>query len=289
MVYMIIKLYKKKQLSKKQMVSYLMMIGIIVLATIGFIISSPAIKEIVKTEVVDIKDKGYTLTLKNHQLYIENSITKVISPLLEEPLLDMTCYDINQDGKKELLVLTLNQEFSEVKGRSFGRELQFYTLEVENELLTPYLIYKNDISSVNPFSLRAGKLEPGEAYTNIFVGVYKNTKYYKEVMNRPFFFSWNGEFIERKWTGSYLSHNELMDLVFVDLTGDGADEVAVLEKTPAGTYQVSLYKWLNFGFDYLTTSKQTYPQLGCLKLEKKGEQSKIKLQYSNGAEEEVDF
>lgn len=108
-------------------------------------------------------------------------------------------------------------------------------------------------------------------------------------MNRPFFFSWNGEFIERKWTGSYLSHNELMDLVFVDLTGDGADEVAVLEKTPAGTYQVSLYKWLNFGFDYLTTSKQTYPQLGCLKLEKKGEQSKIKLQYSNGAEEEVDF
>ena len=289
MVYMIIKLYKKKQLSKKQMVSYLMMIGIIVLATIGFIISSPAIKEIVKTEVVDIKDQGYTLTLKNHQLYVENSITKVISTLLEGPLLDMTCYDMNQDGKKELLVLTLNQEFSEVKGRSFGRELQFYTLEVENELLTPYLIYKNDISSVNPFSLRAGKLEPGEAYTNIFVGVYKNTKYYKEVMNRPFFFSWNGEFIERKWTGSYLSHNELMDLVFVDLTGDGADEVAVLEKTPAGTYQVSLYKWLNFGFDYLTTSKQTYPQLGCLKLEKKGEQSKIKLQYSNGAEEEVDF
>lgn len=293
MGYMIIKLYKKKQLSKKQlskkqMVSCLM-IGIILVVTIGLIVKSLTTKEILKTGVVDIEGQGYTLTLKNHQLYVENSTTKVISTLLEEPLLDMTCYDMNQDGKKELLVLTLNKESSKVKGRSFGRELQFYTLEVENELLTPYLIYKNDISSVNPFSLRAGKLEPGEAYTNIFVGVYKNTKYYKEVMNRPFFFSWNGEFIERKWTGSYLSHNELMDLVFVDLTGDGADEVAVLEKTPAGTYQVSLYKWLNFGFDYLTTSKQTYPQLGCLKLEKKGEQSKIKLQYSNGAEEEVDF
>lgn len=150
-----------------------MMIGIIVLVTIGFIISSPAIKEIVKTEVADIEGQGYTLTLKNHQLYVENSITKVISTLLEGPLLDMTCYDMNQDGKKELLVLTLNKESSKVKGRSFGRELQFYTLEVENELLTPYLIYKNDISSVNPFSLRAGKLEPGEAYTNIFVGVYK--------------------------------------------------------------------------------------------------------------------
>ena len=285
MVNMLIKLHKKKQSSKKQIVSYLIMI----LVTIGFIISRSAIKEIVKTEEVDIKDQGYTLTLKNHRLYVENSTTKVISPLLEEPLLDMTCYDMNQDGKEELLVLTLNQESSKVKGRSFGKELKFYTLEEENQLLKPTMIYKNDISSVRPFSVRAGKLEIGEAYSNIFVGVYKNTKYYEEVINRPFFFSWNGQFIERKWTGSYLSHNELMDLVFVDLTGDGADEIAVLERTQEGAYQVSLYKWLNFGFEYLTTSKENYTQQGCLKLEKQGEQTKIKIRFLNNKEEEIGF
>lgn len=285
---MIIKLWNNRKPIKAQVTGYLSIIAIILTVGICFNSNKNIGGRIQQIEKVEIKGYVYTLVLKNQQIYVEDSSGKVTRLLLEESLLDMACYDINQDGKEELLVLTLSQEPSKVQGRSFGKELQFYNLEIEEKLLKPRLIYKNDISSVHPFNLRVGKLETGEAYTTVFVGVYKDTKYYKEVINRPFFFSWNGKFIERKWTGSYLSHNELMDLAFIDVTGDGADEIAVLEKTSSGTYKVSLYKWLNFGFDYLTTSKKSYGELGRLKIETQNGKAKIKLLFANG-KEEVDF
>lgn len=275
--------------SKRSMIGYAIIIGFITIISNSLNPVATIQKEITPIEQVQIKGQIYTLVLNKHKLYLENPETKVTKRLLEEPLLDMVCYDMDQDGKKELLVLTLNQEPSGVEGRFFGKELQFYTLDIEGDLLKPHLIYKNNISSVRPFSLKAGKLEGDKTDTTLFVGVYKDTKYYKEVMNRPFFFSWNGEFIERKWTGSYLSHNELIDLVFVDLTGDGADEIAVLEKTPQGTYQVSLYKWLNFGFDYLITSKDIYSEAGCLKVDWQKGKTQIKIQFAGGIQEEVGF
>lgn len=286
---MFIKSNQKRQLSKKRIIVSLLGIGVTLIVSVSLAIGRENLKGIVQIKEIHLNNKIYTLILKNQHLYIERPNTKELSLFLEEAILDMTYYDLNQDEKEELLVLTLDQDPSPVEGRRFGKELQFYVLDVQSGELEATLMYKNDISSVHPFSLRAGKLEKGGAYSNLFVGVYKDTKYYKNVINRPFFFSWNGKFIERKWTGSYLSHNELMDLVFVDLTGDGADEVAVLEKTQSGTYQVSLYKWLNFGFEYLTTSTGHYSKQGVLKLEKQGEQMQIKLLFPDGKEEAVDF
>lgn len=236
---------------------------------------------------ISLENVVYRVTLENYRLYVENSNTLEKKKLLEDLFIDMVIYDINEDGKEELLLLTLNEEKQGIEGKDFGKELQFYELIVEDKVLMPKLMYTNNIGSVQPFMLRGGRLQENE--TSIFVGVYKKTRYYEEIINRPFFFSWNGLFIERKWTGSYLSHNELIDLVFVDLTGDGLDEIAVLEETSRGAYQVSLYKWLNFGFDYLTSSKKKDMPLGRLKVTTEKGKAKIKIVYESGREEDVAF
>lgn len=274
---------------KRRGIIYTVLLSLILIISIDFHKSDSTSSTMQQIEQVEIEGQIYTLIFSNYKLYIREAKKQGIKPFLQEALLDVAYYDTNQDGIKELLVLTLNEARSQVEGRRFGKELRLYSLEMTNEGPIPSLMYKNDIGSVNPFSIRVGKLEAAKDDTTVFVGVYKATKYYKDVINRPFFFSWNGEFIERKWTGSYLSHHELIDLAFVDLTGDGADEIAVLERRSDGTYQVSLYKWLNFGFEYLTSSKKKYTQPGYLRLEESKGQAVIKLWFAEGKEERVDF
>ena len=274
-------------ISKKTLGICMIILGVSVGVGLSCVMNEKNKDDHVKYIDIQLENKVYKFILEGYQLYIEPDNTSKKKMLLDEPLVDAVAYDMNQDGKEELLVLTLNQEGLDKDGRRFGKELRFYKLEQEEESVEPTLIYRNNISSVKPFMIEAGSLERGEV--NIFLGVYKDTKYYKEIINRPFFFSWNGKFIERKWTGSYLSHNELMDLVFVDLTGDGSEEIAVLEEVRQDVYQVALYKWLNFGFDYLATSKSTYNKQGVLKVGSEAGKCKIKIEYIDGTEEDVAF
>lgn len=230
-----------------------------------------------------VEEKLYPLTLEAGRLCWEKGKGDS-SILVKAELVDATTYDLDKDGVEELIVLTQNKE----EGKSaFGKELQVYTVVASREGLEATFLYGNNIGSVQPFRISAGSLLEGESH--IYVGVHKATVFHEETMNRPFFFTWNGAFIEQKWTGSYLSKSEPYDVLFIDVSGDGQDEIAVLEKELDGTYQVSLYNWLGFGFQHLTTSTTRHKAGGRLgKAYDKGKVT-ISVQYSDGEQEVVEF
>lgn len=236
-----------------------------------------------KVYTATVNQKEYTFKLKDNCLYSLGEIKDggqaegEVSSLLLENVLDIKFYNLDFEGNDELIVLTLapNEEEEEVfrEGHSqYGEKLQLYDLSLEKERPKVTLKYTNYMKSIHPWKIDAGKIDDKDIYANIFVGVYKDTRFYKEVINRPFFLTWNGEFIERKWTGSYLATNEYVDLIFVDFIGDGYDEVAVLERKEDCTYQVSLYKWLTFGFEYLMSSTECYEDaIGIISSKTEGE------------------
>lgn len=227
---------------------------------------------------ISVEQKRVILDLEDHQLFYsleEGKRNKV--PLLIG-VLDATCYDIDCNGIEELIVLMLaDEEDFEGKHEAYGNALSIYELSLTDDALQLHLRYTNEIGSQHPWMLAAGKLESGDDYGNLFVGVEKSTRFYQEVINRPFFFTWQGAFIERKWTGSYLSRNEYVDICFVDFDGDGYDEVAALERNEDGTYRVTLYKWLSFGFQPLISSKEHYIGAQLIAREQGGNEDKISL------------
>ena len=234
----------------------------------------------------NVEQKRVILDLEEHQLFYSLEEGKMSKDPVLMGVLDATCYDIDCNGIDELIVLMLAEE-KDFKGKheAYGGVLAIYDLSlIENELRLQ-LRYTNDIGSQHPWMLAAGKLEDRDTYGNFFVGVEKSTRFYQDVINRPFFFNWQGVFLERKWTGSYLSRNEYIDLCFIDFDEDGYDEVATLERREDGTYEVSLYKWLSFGFQHLVTSKEIYEDaemIACDNVSEKGDKPIIWVKEKNG-------
>ena len=248
--------------------------------TYGMVSTSEPLPKVVSDKLeqvyeTKVEQKRVILDLEEHQLFYSLEEGKMNKAPLLIGVLDATCYDIDCDGIEELIVLMLASE-KDFEGRheAYGNALSIYDLSLAGNELQLHLRYTNEIGSQHPWMLAAGKLESGDAYGNLFVGVEKSTRFYQDVINRPFFFTWQGTFIERKWTGSYLSRNEYVDLCFVDFDGDGYDEVAALERREDGTYQVSLYKWLSFGFQHLITSKETYEDAEMIACERVAKGSK---------------
>lgn len=220
--------------------------------------------------------------LKQHQLVYLGEQEKQQYRVMLEKVLDATLYDLEGDGKDELIVLTLNQEEEQAitlkkAHKAYGDELQIYELTFD-EAPTLTLQYTSKMREMHPWKIEVGRMEDEQNRPILFVGVYKATRFYEEMMNRPFFVAWNGDFIERKWTGSYLSPHEYKDLIFVDFDQDGYDEVATLEVLADGSYQVSLYKWLTFGFQYLMSSKEVYREASNLTVKQENGKQEIWVQ-----------
>lgn len=186
----------------------------------------------VETAVVD--GLSYNILVKDHFLYCDDG--KDIEKILDEKIIDVKAYDIDKDGDDELAVID-----------SVNENLIFFEIEsTDNELLIEE-IYRKDFSTIDPWMVEAGDVD-GDGTVEIFMGVNKRTEFYEDVRYRPFYYSWDGERLQKKWTGSYFSEKELMDVKFADLFGSGRDETIAIERDTEGKHIVSIYGWLGFGF-----------------------------------------
>lgn len=195
-------------------------------------------------ELCNLKIDGqvYEVFLKDSHLYLKGIMPVKIS---REQVVDFKIYDIGGDNKDEILAIT------KMQNAEYGKDVVIYEAKSGNKLkLTE--IYRNNISELKPWKIDACNLDnDGEA--DIFIGVFKDTIFYKDIRKRPFFYTWDGEKLHKKWLGSFFTDWELVDISFDDYLNTGYDVAAVLEKSDSGEYRVGIYKFIGFGFEHMKT------------------------------------
>lgn len=235
------------KINKKNYILIIIFVVLIVLILVIFSLSNKKKNyyKDSKIQTANIDNKEYKIILKDYYLYLE--INNKFIKITDEKILDMKVFNLDNSGNDEILTINLKNENEIQDNRVFGNDIIFYKINYQNNDIKVEEFYRNDFTIVKPWMIDAGNMDDDED-NDVFVGVYKNTVFHKEIRNRPFFFSWNGEFLYKKWTGSYFSKNDLIDIAFVDYFNKNNDEIAVLEKDEEGRYIVSLYSWLEFGF-----------------------------------------
>ncbi len=108
------------------------------------------------------------------------------------------------------------------------------------------LVYENDFSIVNPWLIDAGDLD-GDGIFEVVVGTYNKAPFYP-IDKRVFVFDWTGEYLTKKWTGSYLSFNQLIDFRVDDIDGNGIYEIISNERDKSDNEFSFVYRWVDFGF-----------------------------------------
>ncbi len=190
---------------------------------------------------LNVKENSFNLFLRNNSLYYVNGM--VIKKILDEKIIDFKVYDIDNDENDELLVLTKSHN-----SKAFGKDLIIFKTVAIKEKLDVLEIYREDFSKIKPWKVDACNLD-NDGQAEIFIGVYKDTIFYKDYRKRPFFYSWDGENLNKKWLGSFFSQWELVDITFGDFFNLGYDVVAILEKNEIKQYRVAMYNFIGFGFE----------------------------------------
>lgn len=217
-------------------------IVIIILAVSIFILSKQP-----KYYNIKIDNNNYKVILINNTIY-SNCRLKYYK-LFKEKVIAFKFYDIDKDGSEEILILTKRNSKS-----NFGDFLVIYDTDVLNQMLVATEVYRQDFSSINPWKVDACNLD-NDMDVDIFIGVNKSTIFYKDVRNRPFFYSWDGKKLYKKWEGSFFTDWDLVDIAFGDYLNIGHDIAAVLEKNINNENRIGLYKFTGFGFLNIATSE----------------------------------
>lgn len=212
---------------------WLLFMGAFILATSCSLHSEELYKDS-ELESAQVDGMSYDILLKDGILYCSNG--KRIERKLDYGIFDMKVYDIDRDCNDEIAVIDSARE-----------NLIMFEIQPTDEGLFLKEIYRKDFSEIDPWMVEAGDVD-GDGIVEIFLGVNKRTEFYEDVRNRPFYYSWDGMRLEKKWTGSYFSDKELVDVKFADLFESGRDETIALERDSQGRYLVSIYGWLGFGF-----------------------------------------
>lgn len=191
-------------------------------------------------EQMMIGNKSYVYAHEGTALYFKSLEDEKIYKFdnNEGPFIDLSAGDIDGDGKEELLAIT---------GKD-GAEVYFSIFDpvIEGNQITLKKKYSMDMSSVKPWRVEVCEID-GDGIAEIFIGVYKSTRFYPNKENRPFFFNFVDGKLVKKWAGSKVRNN-FYDICFADINGDGVDEFFVVESDGNGSYVVAAYHWFGFGF-----------------------------------------
>lgn len=187
-----------------------------------------------------------TYLLEDHTLYYQKSWYQKV---LLENIVDYTLTDLKNIGECLLVIESLEDQ--SIDQITYGNMIKFYTID-PNKKSSLSLAYENDFTKVKPWAIDAADMD-GDQENEVYIGAYRATDYY-DADKRPFFFDWNGEFLTRKWTGSYISFDKLINLSFEDLEGDGSHEIKTLEQLADDTFINRYYKWGYFNFTIIKES-----------------------------------
>jgi len=161
---------------------------------------------------------------------------------VKSSLLDVSSGDLDDDGKKEL-VMILKRPWDEY-GKSFvivslqkgaGSRIQMY-----------------DMKNLNPWRVHITDVD-GDGMKELSVGVYKKTRLDPVMAKRPFLYNWDGNTIYPKWLGSRLSR-PFDDYLFCDMDNDSVEELISIEQTDSKNKLINVYRWKGFGFEGITES-----------------------------------
>lgn len=257
------------------MTKKLMILILVIFPAVWFLTRQP--KSCIETEVLT-----YNLYEIGGYIYAVNNLHA--EKLIDEKLLDYTFYDLDGDKEEEIIALTK----SDVK-YEYGSDAAFYDLKISSGKIIAEEIYREDFSRVLPWKIHACNLD-NDGMTDIFIGVEKDTMFYSNVVRRPFFYSWDGEKLNKKWLGSFFSSWTLKDITFGDYFGLGFDAAAVLEENENKECRISFYNFVGFGFENMKTISK-YKDIKAiitikennrdyLKVEFNGIKSSMKLNYN---------
>ena len=194
---------------------------------------------------IRVEQNTYDIYEKDNYLYIKTG--KKYDKIFDEEIIDYKIYNIDSDDDGEILVISRHAR------EEYGSDFIIYdTEEAEGTILTKE-IYRQDFCDIKPWKVDACNLD-NDGETDIFIGVYKDTVFYKDIRKRPFFYSWDGDRLHKKWLGSFFTDWDLVDIAFGDYFNLGYDVAAVLEKNN-DSYRVGIYQFIGFGFENMDTSE----------------------------------
>lgn len=194
---------------------------------------------------ISIEQNTYGLYEKGNYLYIKSG--KKYVKILDEEIIDFKIYDIDSDKDDEILAI------SKHTSEEYGSDFIMYDIYEADGIILTKEIYRQDFSEIKPWKVDACNLD-NDSETDIFIGVYKDTVFYKDVRKRPFFYSWDGERLNKKWLGSFFTDWDLVDIAFGDFYNLGHDVAAVLEKNKDAC-RIGIYQFIGFGFVNMYTSE----------------------------------
>lgn len=146
--------------------------------------------------------------------------------------------DCDVDTRNEKIFLILGGP-----GSSRGESLAAFSLT--GGRIEKLLIHEDQ--GFNPWKIRAQDID-GDLYLDICVGVWKKTRFSSVARNCLFVYGWDGKQLLPKWLGSSLS-SPFVDFEFLDIDGDGSEELLALEAQRDGRKRIMSYRWNDFGFE----------------------------------------
>ncbi len=88
-------------------------------------------------------------------------------------------------------------------------------------------IYQNEMASAHPWLISVGQADD-DAHIEVFVGAFRATQYLP-AETRPYFLEYRDGVLVRSWTGSRLMGLAFSAARYIDVDGDGYDELEIVE------------------------------------------------------------
>lgn len=241
--------------------------------TILIFLILPAVWFLTRQPELCIETEGGTYNLFEIGGYIYSRYNLDVEKIIAERLFDYIIYDLDSDGNEEIIALTKSKGTD-----SWGSEAVFYDIKISSGKIIAEEIYRQDFSGIKPWRIDACNLD-NDLNADIFIGVEKNTRFYRDVSRRPFFYSWDGDKLDKKWLGSFFSSWNLKDIAFGDYFGLGFDVAAVLEEYENGQCRISFYNFVGFGFENMKTNSK-YKNIKAITTMKENNMDYLKINFT---------
>ena len=177
--------------------------------------------------------------------YPANPIQDFIDPAHRAETLKSRSVDLDADGTTEFIAITAERTIADHPIRGEIVLLK----ECDGNLTQVWLA-----GHLNPWKLEVGDVD-GDGLIEFAVGVWKRSPLDPVMAKRVFFYSWDGDLVRPKWLGSRLSRR-FDDFILFDINTDGWAELIALEIADGGKHRIAIYRWLDFGFEWLACSDE---------------------------------